>query len=118
MLQLGLEDAHHLDGRTGRPGDGDGRGIVGGEHLLDGAVGDRVPLGSAPVAGDDDAPLEADGKDGRAVGHVLDGRAGGAGGAGGQGLGVGTAQDIGERHRVEGRGRDAVEGGEVELHVP
>ena len=81
---------------------------------LDGAVGDRVPLGGAPVAGDDDASLEADGKDGRAVGHVLDGR---AGGAGGQGLGVGTAQDVGERHRVEGRGRDAVEGGEVELHV-
>ena len=40
VLELELEQLHHLDGRTGRAGDGDPAEAVGGEHLLHRLVGD------------------------------------------------------------------------------
>src|SRR5690606_5254503 len=42
VLQFHLEETHHLDGEAGRPGDRHRRVVVGGENLLDVAVGDQV----------------------------------------------------------------------------
>ena len=70
VLELGLEQLHHLDRRPRRAGDRDAGEVVGREHLLDAAAGDRVARGGAPVAGHDDAVGVADRDDGRAVRDV------------------------------------------------
>jgi hypothetical protein len=70
VLELHLEEAHHLHRGAGGPGDGDAGEVVGREDLLDPATGDRVPGGGAPVARHHHAPGEADGEDGGAVGDV------------------------------------------------
>ena len=67
VLELGLEEAHHLDRRARGAGDRDGGEAVGREHLLHGAVRDEVALGRAPVARHHDAVGEAQRDDRRAV---------------------------------------------------
>ncbi len=73
VLELGLEQPHHLDGGAGRPGNGDGGIAVGREHLLHGPVGDDVTFGGPPVAGHDDAVPVAQGDHRGAVPDVADG---------------------------------------------
>ena len=70
VLELHLEEAHHLDRGPGGPGDGDAGEVVGREHLLDAAVGDRVPGRGPTVTGHHHAAGEADGEDRRAVGDL------------------------------------------------
>jgi hypothetical protein len=70
VLQLQLEEADHLDGRSGGPGDGDARVVVGGEHLLDGAVADQVAGGGPAVTGHDHAVGVPDGHHRGAVGDL------------------------------------------------
>ena len=67
VLELDLEELHHLDRGPGRAGDRDAGEVVGREHLLDAAAGDHVAGGGPPVAGHDHAAGEADRHDGRAV---------------------------------------------------
>ena len=55
VLELQLEELDHLDGRTGRAGDGDTAVAVGREHLLHRPVRDQVARGGPPVAGHHDA---------------------------------------------------------------
>ena len=50
VLELHLEQLHHLDRGAGRAGDGDAGVVVGREHLLDAAAGDHVAGGGATVA--------------------------------------------------------------------
>ena len=69
VLELDLEQADHLDGEAGRPGDGHGRVAVGREHLLHGPVGDGVALGRPPVAGHHDPVGEAQGDNRGGVAH-------------------------------------------------
>ena len=70
VLELELEEPHHLHGRAGRPGDGDPAVGVGRVDLFQRAVGDRRPGGGPPVAGHDHAVAVAHGADRRAVGHL------------------------------------------------
>jgi len=49
VLELGLEEPHHLDRTAGRPGNGDRGVLVSGEDLFDAAVRNDVALGRAPV---------------------------------------------------------------------
>ena len=70
VLELGLEQADHVDAGTGDAGDGDAREVVGGKYLLDPPVGDRVAAGGTPVAGQHDAVGEPDCDDRRAVRDV------------------------------------------------
>ena len=55
VLQLQLEQLHHLHGRAGGAGDGDAAVAVGREHLLHRAAADEVARGGPPVTGHDDA---------------------------------------------------------------
>lgn len=66
VLQLELEQLHHLHGQTGRA-DTDGRVLVRREHLLDVPLGDDVPHGGPAVTGEHHAPGEGHGHDGRPV---------------------------------------------------
>ena len=70
VLELGLEEAGHLDRRPGRPGDRDHRVVVGPVDLLDPAVGDLIALGRLAVAGDDDAVGVPQSEDRRAEGDA------------------------------------------------
>ena len=74
VLQLELEEGHHLDRGAGGTGDGHARPAVGGEHLLDGAVADEVAGGGPPVTRHDHPVGVADGHDRRAVGREEVGR--------------------------------------------
>ena len=67
VLELGLEQLHHLDRGPGRTRDRDAGEVVGREHLVHAAVGDRVAGRRAPVAGHHDAVGVADRDHGRAV---------------------------------------------------
>ena len=51
MLQLDLEQLDHLDRHPGRAGERDDAVVVGGEDLLDVALGDVVAGRRPPVAG-------------------------------------------------------------------
>jgi hypothetical protein len=55
VLELDLEQAHELDGDAGGPGDADAGVLVGGEHLLDRALGDDVAHRRPAVPGHHDA---------------------------------------------------------------
>ena len=70
VLELHLEQLHHLDRRPGRAGDGDAGVVVGREHLLDAPAGDGVSRGGATVARHHHAARVADGDHGRAVGDL------------------------------------------------
>jgi hypothetical protein len=70
VLELGLEQAHHVDSGSGDTGDGHPRKVVGWEHLLEPPVGDGVAAGGTPVAGEHDAVGEPDGDDRRTVRDV------------------------------------------------
>src|SRR5690606_40967655 len=50
MLELYLEEPHHVDGETGDTGNGDPRRPVGREDLADSAMGHEMPLGGSTVA--------------------------------------------------------------------
>jgi hypothetical protein len=71
VLELGLEQADHLDGRSGGTGNGHSRIAVGRKHLLHGPVGDGVSLGGPAVAGHDHAVGVAEGDNGGAVAEAL-----------------------------------------------
>ena len=70
VLELGLEQLHHLDRGPGRAGDRDTGEVVGGEHLLDAPAGDRVARRRAAVTRHHHAVGVADRDHGRAVGNV------------------------------------------------
>ena len=70
VLELGLEELHHLDRGPGRAGDRDAGEVVGREHLVDAAVGDRVARGRPAVAGHHHAVGVADRDDRGAVRDV------------------------------------------------
>ena len=67
VLELDLEQPHHLDREAGGAGDADAGELVGGEDLLDVALGDDVAHRGAPVAGHHDAAGERRGDDRGAV---------------------------------------------------
>src|SRR5699024_11285912 len=67
VLQLQLEQAHQLHRDPGGAGDPDHRVVVGGEHLLHAAVGDRGAHGRAAVTGHHHATGVGEGHDGGAV---------------------------------------------------
>ncbi len=67
VLELGLEQPHHLDREPGGAGDADAGVLVGREDLLDVALGDDVAHRGAPVAGHHDAAGEGRGHDRGAV---------------------------------------------------
>ena len=69
VLELGLEEAGHLHGGTGRARDAHAGEVVGLEDLLDAAVGDLVALAGLAVARHDDAVAVAQREDRGAVGH-------------------------------------------------
>ena len=70
VLELHLEQLHHLDRRPGGTGDGDAGVVVGREHLLDAPAGDGVSRGGAPVARHHHAAVVADRDHGGAVGDL------------------------------------------------
>ena len=70
VLELGLEEAHHLHRRPGGAGDRDPGVVVGREDLLDAAARDREARGRPPVTGEHHAPDVPDGHDGGAVGDL------------------------------------------------
>ena len=74
VLELDLVQPDDLDRDAGRAGDADQAVVVGGEHLLDVALGDQVAHGGAPVAGHHDAAVEDRGDDRGAVGQRRCGR--------------------------------------------
>ncbi len=84
VLELDLEEAHHLDRHAGRAGDGHRREAVGREDLLHGAVGDDVAHGGPAVAGHDHAVGVAQGDHRGGVGGTGEtaSAAGGSGAAG------------------------------------
>ncbi len=105
VLELGLEEAHHVDGRAGRARDRDGGEVVGREDLDDVAVGDLVALGRAPVAGHDHAVGERQRED---RGALRDGQrvSGVRVVRGREGVGLGGLEEVGERGvRVRAEGR-------------
>jgi hypothetical protein len=69
VLELHLEEADHLDGHTGRAGDGHGGIAVGREDLLHGVVGDDIAGSGPTVARHDHAVGIAQGHHGGGVGH-------------------------------------------------
>ena len=71
VLELELEQAHHLDCRPGGARDCDTAVPVGREDLFERAVADQVARGSATVAGQEHAIGEADRNAGRAVAVVV-----------------------------------------------
>ena len=70
VLELELEELHHLDRRPSGPGDAHGGVVVGGEHLLDPTVADEVAGGGTPVAGHEHAAVVAHRDHGGAVRDV------------------------------------------------
>ena len=74
MLELGLEELHHLDRGPGRARDRDAGEVVGREHLVDAAAGDRVARRRPAVARHHHAVGVADRDHGRAVRDVEPGR--------------------------------------------
>jgi hypothetical protein len=98
VLELELEQLHHLDRRPGGAGDGDARVAVGGEHLLHVAVRDEVAGGGPAVARHHHAVGEADGDHGGAV-DGLERRGPGRGG-----------REVGPGGRFSGAGEHAEEG--------
>ena len=68
VLELQLEQLHHLDGWPGRAGDGDAAEAVGREHLLHRLVRDEVPRGGPPIPRHDHTVGVPDAQDGGAVG--------------------------------------------------
>ena len=75
VLELGLEQPHHLDREAGGAGDADAGVLVGREDLLDVALGDDVAHRGAPVAGHHHAAGERRGHDRRAVRRQVGGAA-------------------------------------------
>ena len=67
VLELGLEQAHHLGGLAGCAGDGDAGVVVGREHLLDALVGDREAFDRPAVAGHHHPVREPEGEHGGPV---------------------------------------------------
>ncbi len=100
VLELDLEEAHHLDGHAGGTGDGHRRKAVGGKDLLHGAVGDDVAHGGAAVPRHNDAVGVAQGHHGGGVGGAGEtglwaAGAGWAAGAAGAGAAAGVATAAG-----------------------
>ena len=73
VLELELEQPHHLDGRTCGAGDADHRMRVGGEHLFHVAMRDEVARGGSAVAGHEHTVAVAQRDDGGAVGDLGEG---------------------------------------------
>ena len=96
VLELRLEQLHHLDRGPGRAGDRDAGEVVGREHLVDAAVGDRVARGRPAVAGHHHAVGVADRDDRGAVRDVERHRAAAAPGAR-QRVRAHLAEELGER---------------------
>src|SRR5690606_42048595 len=69
MLELYLEEPHHVDGETGDTGNGDPRRPVGREDLADSAMGHEMPLGGSTVARHHHAVGVPGGQDRGAFGH-------------------------------------------------
>ena len=76
VLELGLEEPHHLDRETGGAGDADHGVLVGREDLLDVALGDDVAHRGAAITRHHDAAGERRGDDGGAVRREVAGVAG------------------------------------------
>ena len=70
VLELKLEQSHHLHGRPGGPGDGHPAVAVRRMHLFHVAMGDRRAGGGPPVPHHQHPILVADGGDGGAVAHL------------------------------------------------
>ena len=107
VLELDLVEPDELDGDAGGAGDADDAVLVGREDLLHVAVGDDVAHGRAAVAGHDDAAVEEQRHDRRAV-RRLDARPGRQAPAGRQQLGAVGGDELGER-RGAGREEGVVE---------
>jgi hypothetical protein len=71
VLELELEQLHHLDGGPGGPGDRHTGVAVGREHLFHRAVADEVAGGRPAVAGHDHTVDATDGHHGGAVGDLV-----------------------------------------------
>jgi hypothetical protein len=101
VLELDLEQPHHLDGDAGTAGDADGGVLVGREDLLDVALGDDVAHRGAPVTGDDHAAGERRRDDGGAVRSEVAGvglgQPLGYGATAGQQIGCLLGQEVAER---------------------
>jgi hypothetical protein len=100
VLELGLEQPHHLHRETGRTGDPDRGILVGGEHLLDVALGDDVAHRGAPVPGHHHTAGERGGDDGGAVRGQVGGAAVGQRPACRQQLGGLLGDELRERRRA------------------
>ena len=112
VLELQLEQPHHLDRRSGGTGDGHAGVTVGGEDLLDPAMADQVARGRPAVTGHHHTVVVAHGDHRGAVGDLQGiGRRAGQGGRlearsaheGGE-VGPGIVVRGEHRHRHDGRG--------------